>query len=238
MERLNRRNLFGSLEAQYEFFDSLTLTEKWNTDCVVTTELCCRNKPFKYLKILMSGSVSPRSGDKVGTIEAEWANKFLNLNSKFELGRKFSLFTASGVFKLTGVFLGMLTKFDGTTSKLNDINFSAGFTRDDFTVHGTFNNGTECGGSIFHRVSPRVDAGVHFLYSIFKKSDILFGVGGRYQLDDNICLRGKINNLSQLGLGYEHRFKDCITLTFSVLFDIRDFEEGKYKLGLAVQFEP
>lgn len=225
------------MEARYELLDWLILTEKCNTDFLVTTELCCRNKPVKDLKITFSGSISPRSGDKVGSVETDWANKFCALNSKLEMGRKFSLLTSSAVFKYKGLLGGVLTKFDAVTSKLNDVNFAAGYSNQDFTLHATFNNGSEYGGSIYHRVAPKADAAVHFIYSTSKKPDIVFGLAGRYQIDENACVRGKINNLSQLGLGCEQRLCECVLLSFSVLFDVRYFGEGKYKLGFFIQFE-
>lgn len=237
VESLNRRNLFGSLEAQYDLLDSLTLTEKWNTDCTVTTELCCKNKPVKDFRLTLAGSISPRSGDKVGTVEAEWANRMCTMNSKLEMGKKFSLLTLSSVIRYRGLLGGVLAKFDTYTSKMNDMNFAAGFSSKDFILHTSFNSGSECGGSIFHKVTPKADAGVQFIYSTNKRMDIIFGVAGRYQASENVCLRGKINNLSQLGLGCEQRIRECVLLSLSVLFDIRYFGEGKYKLGFSIQFE-
>lgn len=237
VESLNRRNLFGSLEAQYEIFDSIIFTEKWNTDCVMSSELCCKNKPINDVTITLFGSISPRNGHKMGSLELEWVNRFCALTAKLELGKKFSLFTSSAVFKYKGLLGGVLTKIDPHSLRLNDYNLAAGFKNEDLTLHTAFSNGSECECSIFHTVSPKVDAGVHFVYSTNKKSDILFGVAGRYQLDENICIRGKIHNLSQLGLGCEQRLRGSVVLTFSVLFDVRYFAEGKYKIGFSIQFE-
>ena len=49
--------------------------------------------------------------------------------------------------------------------------------------------------------------------------------------------RAKINNSSQIGLGYQQKIRDGINITLSTLIDGKNFNQGGHKVGLALEFE-
>ena len=69
------------------------------------------------------------------------------------------------------------------------------------------------------------------------KSETRFGIGCKYALDKNASLRAKVNNSSQVGLGYQQKLRDGVTLTLSSLIDGKNFQQGGHKLGLALELE-
>ena len=69
------------------------------------------------------------------------------------------------------------------------------------------------------------------------KSETSFGIGCKYALDKNASLRAKVNNSSQVGLGYQQKLRDGVTLTLSSLIDGKNFQQGGHKLGLALELE-
>ena len=87
-----------------------------------------------------------------------------------------------------------------------------------------------------------------------------FGFGCKYQLDDDSAVRAKINNASQLGLSYQQKLRQGIvidqnmefqfiyvflatvllsgvTLTLSSLVDLKNFNQGGQKIGMALELE-
>ena len=64
-----------------------------------------------------------------------------------------------------------------------------------------------------------------------------FGVAVKYILDSNGSVRAKINNSSQIGLGYQQKVRDGVILTLSTLIDGKNFNQGGHKLGLALELE-
>ena len=49
--------------------------------------------------------------------------------------------------------------------------------------------------------------------------------------------RAKINNSSQIGLGYQQRVIQGVVLTLSTLIDGKNFNQGGHKVGLALEIE-
>ena len=64
-----------------------------------------------------------------------------------------------------------------------------------------------------------------------------FGIGAKYQLDADACVRAKVNNASQVGLGYQQKLRDGITLLLSTLIDGKNFNAGGHKIGVALELE-
>ena len=50
-------------------------------------------------------------------------------------------------------------------------------------------------------------------------------------------MRAKINNSSQIGLGYQQKIRDGVTLTLSTLIDGKNFNQGGHKVGLSLELE-
>lgn len=55
--------VFGSLETKYKVKDyGLTLTEKWNTDNTLFTEVAVQDQLLEGLKLSLEGNFAPQSG--------------------------------------------------------------------------------------------------------------------------------------------------------------------------------
>lgn len=118
-------------------------------------------------------------------------------------------------------------------------------------------DGQEFGGSIYQKLSPKLQTGINLAWSAGSENT-RFGVGAKYQLDSDASLRCKVNNASQIGLGYQQRLRDGkntstsilaqfkmapffdfvgVTLTLSALIDGKSINEGGHKIGLALDLE-
>lgn len=69
------------------------------------------------------------------------------------------------------------------------------------------------GGSVFQKLSDQLNLGLQVSWSS-ESNDSSLAVGTQYQLNDDVKLRAKINNKSQLCLGAGIKVKDGMFLIF------------------------
>ena len=76
------------------------------------------------------------------------------------------------------------------------------------THHGIFSNdGREFGGSIFQKCSDRLETGVQLSWASGSNAT-KFGIAAKFDLDKDAAVRAKVNNASQIGLGYQQKLRD------------------------------
>ena len=114
---------------------------------------------------------------------------------------------ASAVIGHQGWLAGYQMAFDTGKSKLTKNNFSLGYSLGDFVLHTNVNDGKVFGGSVFQKVNSKLETGVNLGWTA-SKNETTFGVGCKYELDKNATVRAKVNNSSQIGLGYQQKLRD------------------------------
>ena len=85
-------------------------------------------------------------------------------------------------------------------------------------------------------MNPKIETGVNLGWTA-SSNTTSFGVAIKYALEQGGCVRAKINNSSQIGLGYQQKLREGITVTLSTFFDGKNFNQGGHKVGLAVEME-
>lgn len=98
------------------------------------------------------------------------------------------------------------------------------------------NDGQLFNGSIFHKVNNNLSCAVQLSWAS-GSNDTKFGIGTVYNLDKVSSVRAKVNNVNQIGLGYQHKLRDGVTLSLSSLVDGKNFNAGGHKVGLALELE-
>ncbi|XP_023173363.1 voltage-dependent anion-selective channel [Drosophila hydei] len=229
--------VFGSLETKYKVKDyGLTLTEKWNTDNTLFTEVAVQDQLLEGLKLSLEGNFAPQSGNKNGKFKVAYGHENVKADSDVNIDLKGPLINASAVLGYQGWLAGYQTAFDTQQSKLTTNNFALGYSTKDFVLHTAVNDGQEFSGSIFQRTSDKLDVGVQLSWAS-GTSNTKFSIGAKYQLDDDASVRAKVNNASQVGLGYQQKLRDGITLTLSTLVDGKNFNAGGHKIGVGLELE-
>jgi len=229
--------VFGSLETKYKVNDyGLTLTEKWNTDNTLYTEVAVQDQLLEGLKLAFEGSFAPQSGNKNGKFKVAYGHENVKIDSDVNVDLAGPLVNASAVLGYQGWLAGYQTAFDTQKSKLCTNNFALGYTTKDFVLHTAVNDGQEFSGSIFQRCSDKLDCGVQLSWTS-GSNNTKFGIGAKFQLDDDASVRAKVNNASQVGLGYQQKLRDGITLSLSTLIDGKNFNAGGHKIGVALELE-
>jgi len=227
----------GSLETKYKFAEyGTTFTEKWNTNNQLSTTIDVQDKILQGLKLTFDSEFSPQTGAKSGKVKAEYKHDLVTVNSDVDINLGGPLVNASAVVGHKGWLAGYQLAFDTGKSKLTKNNFCLGYSTGDFVLHTNVNDGQVFGGSVYQKVNPNLDTAINLGWTA-SKNETSFGIGCKYTLDKSASLRAKINNSSQVGLGYQQKLRDGVTITLSTLIDGKNVQQGGHKLGLALELE-
>jgi len=227
----------GSLETKYKLKEhGLTFSEKWNTDNTLTSEVAVENQLVKGLKLSFDGSFAPQTGSKTGRFKAGYSHERVRLDGDVNVDLAGPLINASAVVDYQGWLAGYQLAFDTQKSKLTANNFALGYITGDFVLHTNVNDGREFGGSIYQRCSDRLETGVQLSWTSGTNAT-KFSIGAKYDLDKESSVRAKVNNSSQIGLAYQQRLRDGITLSLSTLIEGKNFNAGGHKVGIALELE-
>lgn len=229
--------VFGSLETKYKLKEhGLTFSEKWNTDNTLTSEVSVEDQLVKGLKLSFDGSFAPQTGSKTGRFKTSFSHERVRVDGDVNVDLAGPLINASAVMDYQGWLAGYQLAFDTQKSKLTANNFALGYTTGDFVLHTNVNDGREFGGSIYQRCNDRLETGVQLSWASGTNAT-KFGIAAKYDLDKDASVRTKVNNASQIGLAYQQRLRDGITLSLSTLIDGKNFNAGGHKIGVALELE-
>jgi len=230
--------VFGSLSSKYAVPKyGLSFTEKWNTDNTLATDITIADKIAAGLKITLEGTFAPQTGAKTGKLKTSYSNSTLAVNTNLDLDRAGPIVDVAAVLHRNGWLAGVNSQFDSQKAKLTKNSIALGYMTKDFALHTNVDNGKEFGGSIYQKVSDKLDCGVSMKWTS-GSADTLFGVGAKFALDKDTSLHAKINNKSLIGLGYQQKLRPGVTLTLSAALDGQNFNAGGHKVGLALELEP
>ncbi|XP_029465384.1 voltage-dependent anion-selective channel protein 2 isoform X3 [Rhinatrema bivittatum] len=250
----------GSLETKYKWAEyGLTFTEKWNTDNTLGTEITIEDQVAKGLKLTFDTTFSPNTGKKSGKIKTAYKREYVNLGCDVDFDFAGPAIHGSAVATYEGWLAGYQMTFDSAKSKLTRNNFSVGYQTGDFQLHTNvdsgkapgglywnqassllpwrrMNDGAEFGGSIYQKVSDRLETAVNLAWSAGNNST-RFGIATKYQLDSTASICAKVNNSSLVGIGYTQTLRPGVKLTLSALIDGKCINAGGHKAGLGLELE-
>jgi len=227
----------GSLETKHKCKDyGTTFTEKWSTDNTLHTELNVEDQIVKGLKLTLDTNFAPQSGKKAGNLKLLYKHDTVTADTAITLDPAGPVVNGSLVLAYQGFLAGYQMGYDSNKSKLTKSNFAVGYNGGDYILHTNVNDGSEFGGSLYHKHSQDMETGVSLGWRA-DSNKVSFGVGCKYILDGNSSVRGKIDNDAHLGLSLQHKLRDGMTLTLSSLFDTKNFNQGGHKIGVALECE-
>jgi len=115
-------------------------------------------------------------------------------------------------------------------------NFAVGYKGPDFTLHTCVNDGAEFSGSYHQKLTPELESGVQLSWTSGSNATRL-GLACKYTPDSETVIRAKINNSSQIGLSYQHKLQEGVTMTLSSLIEGKNFNQGGHKIGIGIEME-
>lgn len=224
----------GGLETKYKLSEyGLTFEEKWNTDNILATEITIEDQLCKGLKLAFESSFAPQTGKKSGKIKTGYKMDYVNLGCDVDFDFAGPTVHGTAVLGYNNFLGGYQMSFDTSKSKLTKSNFACGYSAGDFTLHCNVNDGSEFGGSLYQRINDDLEGAVNLAWTA-GNSATRFGVGAKYTLDKDSYVNMKVNNSSQLGIGYTQKLRDGVKLTMSTLIEGKNFNQGGHKLGFGL----
>jgi len=230
--------VFGTLETKYKIKEyGLTFAEKWNTDNTLGTDINIADKLLKGLTLGYSCTFSPQTGSKSGVIDYTYTHENVAMTGNFDLSLASGpMINATTVVGYQGWLAGYHVGFDSQRSKITKNNFALGFNASDFALHTSVENGRDFNGSIYHKIKPGLEGAISLGWNS-SNNVTQFGLASQYKLDDDASIRAKVNSQLQIGLGYQQRLREGVTLNLSTNIDGKNFGSGGHKIGLSLDLQ-
>jgi len=224
----------GFLETEYKVADrGLTFKEKWSTDNTLVTDLTIEDEFVKGLKLTFDTEFKPHTGYKHAKLKTSYKQEYIHANCDIDLDFAGPIVHGAAVVGYKGWIAGYQMSFDTAKSKLAKNNFAVGHIGADYALSTTINDGNVFAGSYSHKVSPSLEAAAQISLTSSTNA-VTVGLAGKYALDSDTTIRGKINDNGQIGLSYEQDLRKGITLNLSTLIEGSNLNGGGHKVGLGI----
>lgn len=216
---LTAEKLTGSLEAQYKLPEhGLTLTEKWNTDNVLTTIIETKNQFAKGLTATIEGTYVPQNSKRTALLKTEWANDLLKINANLSLVGS-PILTLSGVAARADWLFGATGKINLAANDLITTGLTIGRVVSDCAITASLIDSKKFGASFFHKVHHNLEFGSQVSW-VLGDSGTQFGIATKYVPASDLVLRAKLDNKSNVSVAATHDLSNGIKVTFSTQFSL------------------
>lgn len=238
-QNISAGTLAGAVDVKYKIPQhGATLSERWNTENILTTEVIVDDKILKGLKLILDTSYAPAVGKRSGKVKGEYRHEKATLHGEMKLnGAGGPILTGSAVYGYAGWLFGAQAGYDPSKAAVTGTHYIVAVNEGDFGFHAFMQNNTEFGGSIYHKVNRDLELAANMSWATGEQT-CRFGVAAKCELDQDMSLRVKLNNASQLALALTHSLKPGLKITASAAFNIQNINDGSHKLGVGLEFTP
>ncbi|XP_016945406.3 voltage-dependent anion-selective channel [Drosophila suzukii] len=242
----------GSLQSKYKIEDQgLTLTERWNTENWLFGEIMQRDKLAQGLMLALEAKFQPASNEADGKFKMGFAQENFNFLADIGLNSE-PILNCSLVLGHKEFLGGVGTEFDIGNTEFKSWKVALGWSNETATLHGELKNGDTWLASLFYKANEKIDAGVEVTKGAGGGGggaenaeggdqdgggDVIVNLGMIYHLEEEALIRAKINNVVELGLGYEQKLREGITASISAVLDCNNFKDGNHRLGVGVALQ-
>jgi len=224
----------GNLETKWACKEQgLTVTKKWNTENVLSSEISLEDKLASGVKLTLDSTLAAQTGAKTGVVKAAIKKDYINVGLDANLA-KAPVVNGSAVVGYQGFLAGYQMAFDVGSSKLTKSNFALGYGAGNLTAHACVNNGSEFAGSLHQKHSDNLQTAVNVSYA--SGAAPAFAIAAKMNVDKDLSLQAKVNNSSQLGIAYSQVVKPGVTLSLSSMTDLKNFTAGGHQVGIGLDF--
>lgn len=229
---LETGNVAAGLETKYKS-DLMTITEKWNTNNVITTNLVFEDKLLPGLKADFDIQFAPGTGKKAAKINTSFKHEWFHSTHDVDLDFAGPTAHVSAVTGYKGVLLGGQASYDTSTSKLTTNSLSAAYNGGDFKLHGGVIDLSKYFASVYHKANANLGWAASLAWASDASSPTLT-VGSQYTLDAHSFLKGKVDNNLRVGLSYVTKLSEGVQITLSGLVNGKNLNGGGHKAGISL----
>jgi len=225
----------ANLETKYKCSDhGVTMSETWNSDNTLSTDITCEDKLAKGLKLVLANKFVPSTGQIKGAAKTTFKADCVTVNGESSLDLSPNM-VGAGVFGYQNWLIGGQVGFDAAKSSLTKSNLAIGYVAKDFTLHTYCNDATHYGGSVYQKINKDLESAIDISFNPASNSSV-FGLGCKLSTDRNSSVRAKFNSHGSLGLGYQHKLRDGVTVTLATVIDAKNLAGGDHKIGMGLEF--
>lgn len=230
-------NVNGGLESKLYVKDyPVTVTEKWNTDNVITTTFSF-DSLLEGLKADFECTIAPTTGKRSAKIKTDYKHELLHGTLDVDVDFAGPVFHGSLVTGYKNLLLGGKASYDTGNSKLASSAMSLGFNMRDFKAHAGIVDFSKYFGSVSHAVADNLSVAAQLAWDQNGGGAPSLTVGGHYNLDKDTFYKVKIDNELRLGMSYVTKLREGIQLTLSGLINAKALNGGGHKFGLSLNLE-
>jgi hypothetical protein len=230
----------GHLEAKYKLPSrGLTLTEKWSTHNVITSDLVVEDVFVKGLKKSLELMFEPSTGKKSAKLKSDYKQKYVHFNMDVDLPTKNPILSASlvlGCEPKYGFLAGIQGSFDTSNGTLSKYQYALGMDRGDLVLNTVLVNHNDLQASVYQRLNNQVETAATISYAHNTKVS-RFGVATKYNFDKDTFVKAKVDTAGIVQVAYGFLLRGGFKMTLSGQFDGKNLDAGNHRLGLALDFE-
>ncbi|KAL7741375.1 hypothetical protein ACLKA6_013815 [Drosophila palustris] len=238
--------VMGSLQSKYKVEDyGITLTERWNTENLLYGQILQKDKLAEGLMLMAEASFQPSSGDKNFKLLADLAKDNFNILGRGGINKGEPFVGGSLVLAHKEFYGGVDLDYNIDQDKLI-WKLGLGWTNESTTIHSELVNAEGFLVSLFHKLNEPVDLGFEISKPIATgggdgeeapQSELNIGVGMIYHLEGDALIRAKINNKVEVGLGYQQKLREGISMSISTIIDGMNITDGNHKFGIGLSLQ-
>jgi len=217
--------------------NGLTITNSWTTNNIATTQFEIIDKLADGLKLDVSASLFPHSGQKTGKAGIEYKQENVNFRSYFHVLKNPQLNTdlvfgrdrfLAGAEVGYDVMDGRVTKY-GLTGVYKTLDYAVGIqSTQSLSLHSLFYH---------HRINKDIEAAARASYDTKANGAMKLEVATKYALDEKTYAKAKVNSEGVVGLGLTQVLRPGLKFSLGGNFDTVRLGENNHKFGFAVTLE-
>uniref|UniRef100_A0AC35TUJ3 Voltage-dependent anion-selective channel protein 1 n=1 Tax=Rhabditophanes sp. KR3021 TaxID=114890 RepID=A0AC35TUJ3_9BILA len=211
-----------------------TITEKWNSKNVLTSQVEVNDQLAKGLKVTLETAYGLKDGHRTANVKTEFVKPSLKFNSNLSVLNA-PLLDSSLVLEQRDILFGLQSIVDIAGSKVRSTNVTVAKITPQFSLTGYVNNGTVFGASLFHRAHQHLDIGVQ---TTWKSGDANYNyaLACKYEVSSDLTARAKINNASEVALSATHKLSRELAVTATSDFSLLSAKAGAHKFGFGIEY--
>jgi len=224
----------GSLEIKLPAKYNATMTEKWNTDNVIKTNVAIADQPLPGVKAECEVSFTPTTGKKEGKLKTTYKcpGGWIHSTHDVELDPARPVVHLSAVTGYKGWLLGGSLSYDVSNQSKEADGLAIAYQGEDFAVHATAGDWDRFDAGAHHKVSDSLQWAAALGWK--GTGSPSFSTGINYAVDADSTVKAKVDNSLVLGLSYITNVSDGVKATMSASVNATDLNAGGHKIGLGL----